>query len=114
MPCLVRLRIEQIKIAVAPRADDAAAAHVVLCIAATVRAGVVHHLGAPRAFVKPMRIVEVVANLVLKMPRQLVVKVSAVRIVFQSPVTNQLNAALDPVPAYVRCFDAIELHRDVV
>ena len=61
-----------------------------------------------------MRIVEIVADLVLKVPRQLVVKVGAVRIVFQPPVTDQLDSALDPVPAHVRRLDTVELHRDVV
>ena len=77
----VTLRFDQIKISVAPLADDAAVTYIVLCVAASVGAGVVHHIGAPRHFVESVSVVEIVTDLMLKMPRQLVIQMGTVRVI---------------------------------
>ena len=81
-PVLLGFRFDQVKISVTASANDAAFEYVVLCSAASIRTGVVHHLGAPGHFVESVRVIEVVADLVLKMPRQFVVQMGTMWIIF--------------------------------
>ena len=60
------------------------------------------HLARPFCLEIPMGVIEVLTHLVMEEPRQLAVDHGFVRVVFEPLVAQQLDAALDPLPAVAR------------